>query len=332
MARKKDPKMEQAYDLDIAEDEAAAAEKLPANITGGVQPLSDYMEIPCDKIIEYQDKQSSDFQPWPEEKFEELVESVRDVGVLEAVSVRINPNKPGVFEMLSGEHRWKASMAAGRKTIPAHVLRNCSDQMARTIFSLPNVLRRDNSIRDLINGWWTYAEAIRFKRQDKIEQLIDEGVISPELRKDKVPLRSVYRYAKLHDLIEEYLVMLDTGALNLASAEPISYLTQEQQTFLLPYKDKLKSKAIATKIRDLARGEIAGLTWSKEGIKAVLDNKPVKKEPAKITFKTATAQAKTVLKARLAPEYYGATEQILNDALDLYFSQHPEAKLDTKTK
>ena len=79
--------MDDDYDIDMSSPAAVLA-KLPGNIAGNLKPLSSYMEIPCDKLIEYQDKRDFDFQPWPEGKFELLVESIRSVGVLEAITVR----------------------------------------------------------------------------------------------------------------------------------------------------------------------------------------------------------------------------------------------------
>ena len=158
---KVDDPIEEFEDLEFNPESAAA--KLPVDITGGITPMSDFMEIPVDRLIPYTQKKSSDFNEWPQERFELLVTSVKEKGILEAITVRPYIDSDNMFEILAGEHRWKAAREAGLTTIPAHVVRNCDDELAETIFSLTNVLRRENSFRDKVNGWWHYAQSIRYK-------------------------------------------------------------------------------------------------------------------------------------------------------------------------
>lgn len=49
----------------------------------------------------------------------ELVESIREVGLLQPIVVR--PRADGQFELVMGERRWRASQVAGTETIPAIV-------------------------------------------------------------------------------------------------------------------------------------------------------------------------------------------------------------------
>jgi ParB family chromosome partitioning protein len=64
-----------------------------------------------------------------EEALEELVASVREVGLLQPVVVR--PTAPGAFELVMGERRWRASQAAGLTTIPAIVRRTEDHDLLR---------------------------------------------------------------------------------------------------------------------------------------------------------------------------------------------------------
>jgi ParB family chromosome partitioning protein len=60
---------------------------------------------------------------------EELVGSVREIGLLQPVVVR--PTAPGSFELVMGERRWRASQAAGLSTIPAIVRRTEDHDLLR---------------------------------------------------------------------------------------------------------------------------------------------------------------------------------------------------------
>jgi ParB family chromosome partitioning protein len=64
-----------------------------------------------------------------EEAMEELVASVREVGLLQPVVVR--PTGPGTFELVMGERRWRASQAAGLRTLPAIVRRTEDHDLLR---------------------------------------------------------------------------------------------------------------------------------------------------------------------------------------------------------
>ena len=135
---------------------SAAVEKMPIDVTGGKTPLTDYMNVPVGMIDPFSLKDGSDFSRAQGRFFDRMVETVRDVGVLEAITVR--PRQNGRYEVLAGETRWNAAKEAGKKTIPAHII-DVDDSTARKIYALTNLMRRDLSIRDRINGWWHVYES-----------------------------------------------------------------------------------------------------------------------------------------------------------------------------
>ncbi len=320
---KKDPLMNDDYELDVAPP-SVAAKKMLGDITYGAEPLSDYMSIPCDRLIEYQGKKDSDFSPLPDDVFEDLVASVKKYGVLEAITVRAASGKPGTFEILAGEHRWKASKKAGLPSVPARVLRDCDDSLAHSVFSLTNTLRRENSIRDKINGWWHYLELTRWKREHDIDKLIQDGILSKEFSKESVSAhrREIYRYAKCHSLPPEFIDMLDDHRLGIKAGAALAALEPEKLKFLIPYKDSIKNQH-AEQLVSLAKGEYPGLSWSRESVESILlPHRPV----ATASVRDAMKQARQVFIKRLAPEYYGEAKQVMEEAMSLYFEKHPEKR------
>ncbi|WP_069385533.1 ParB/RepB/Spo0J family partition protein [Cellulosimicrobium cellulans] len=61
-----------------------------------------------------------------EGELEELVGSIREIGVLQPVVVRPVPDEDAAFELIMGERRWRASQAAGLATVPA-IIRETED-------------------------------------------------------------------------------------------------------------------------------------------------------------------------------------------------------------
>ena len=74
------------------------------------------MDLPVDAIVPDEHNRVIDET---EEDFRELVESVRVLGVLQRVHVKICDELRHV--LIDGERRWRASIAAGRTTIPCEV-------------------------------------------------------------------------------------------------------------------------------------------------------------------------------------------------------------------
>jgi ParB family transcriptional regulator, chromosome partitioning protein len=89
---------------------------------GPAEPLvpvpegSSYAELPLDAIVPNPRQPRSVFDG---DALEELVESIREVGLLQPVVVR--PLGDDRYELVMGERRWRASQAAGTATIPAIV-------------------------------------------------------------------------------------------------------------------------------------------------------------------------------------------------------------------
>jgi len=70
----------------------------------------------------------------------ELAASIKANGVVQPILVR--PQANGRFQLIAGERRWRASMLAGKTTIPA-ILRQVSDEQAMEITIVENLQRED---------------------------------------------------------------------------------------------------------------------------------------------------------------------------------------------
>lgn len=73
---------------------------------------------------------------------DELVESIREIGVLQPIVVRPDKEHPGEYELIMGERRWRATQAAELETIPAIVRDTEDGDMLRDAL-LENLHRSD---------------------------------------------------------------------------------------------------------------------------------------------------------------------------------------------
>lgn len=100
-------------------------------------PAGTPREVPTDQIDPnpYQTRMQVD-----EQKLDELSRSIVANGVVQPIIVRPLPN--GRFQLIAGERRWRASIKAGKETVPA-ILRQVSDEQAMEMTIVENLQRAD---------------------------------------------------------------------------------------------------------------------------------------------------------------------------------------------
>jgi ParB family chromosome partitioning protein len=107
-------------------------------------------EIPLDKICESKTNPRREFD---ETKLEELADSIRQHGVLQAIVVRPRPESGAdVYELVAGTRRYRASKLVGRETIPANV-RELTDTQCLELQLIENLQRSDIHELDEAQGY-----------------------------------------------------------------------------------------------------------------------------------------------------------------------------------
>lgn len=86
-------------------------------------PGAHFAELPVGSIRPNTRQPRSVFD---ESDLDELVESIREIGVLQPIVVRPDKDHPGEYELIMGERRWRATQAAELETIPA-IVRDTED-------------------------------------------------------------------------------------------------------------------------------------------------------------------------------------------------------------
>ena len=295
-------------DEELTVDLNAAAAKMPSDLSSGRKALYDYMEIPLEQLIPFTGKaQGKDFSKMPEDKFTALVKSISEYGVLEAISVRmIVFNK---YEILSGEHRFNAAKQAGLKTIPAKIYKNISDSKANIIFTVTNLMRREMTFSDKVNGWHRFLE--NTNKQGQRNDLKD--TLESEKESLNISIRQIQRYARMYNLIDEYKQAVDEGKLTQAAAYQLSFLSSDEQTKVLEYLPKLTEKT-ATKLVKLSKDN-------------EFDNIPfVFEKEIKPSKQNAISNIKKYAKQVLNKDSLENLDTIFIEALEMYLNAHPEKR------
>lgn len=160
----------------------AAAEK--ADPEGEASALKD---LPLDAIQPGRYQPRSAMDP---EKLEELAESIRSQGLVQPVVVRPLA-KPGTYELIAGERRWRATRMAGKETIPA-IVRDIADEATLALALIENIQRENlnpleeaTALKRLIEEFeLTHAEAAKSVGRSRVavSNLLRLLELAPEVR------------------------------------------------------------------------------------------------------------------------------------------------------
>lgn len=99
--------------------------------------------------------QPGKFQPrrsFDEDRIADLVESVREKGILQPLLVRPLPGQPDRYEIIAGERRWRAAQGAKLHEVPV-IVRDLSDREALEVALVENLQRQDLSPLEEADGY-----------------------------------------------------------------------------------------------------------------------------------------------------------------------------------
>ena len=207
------------YDELFGSDQDRAENKLPK-----------IFQIPIEEIDEFPDHP---FQVRMDEDMEQLVESIKERGVITPVTLR--KKEGGRYEIVSGHRRTKACELAGLSAVPAEIKDLTRDE-AIILMVESNLQRSVILPSEKAFSYKMRLEAMN--RQGERTDLTSTPLVSKsrtneELGKQVNESREqIRRYIRLTELIPELLQLVDEGKIALRPAVEISYLTKEEQTAL----------------------------------------------------------------------------------------------------
>ena len=248
------------------------------------------MENQLPKIYDIPLSEIDDFPNHPfkvrlDEDMDQLVQSIKDRGVIVPITVR--HKEDGRYEIVSGHRRKKACELAGFDTIRAEIKDLTRDE-AIILMVESNLQRSVILPSEKAFSYKMRLDAMkRMPGRPKKENLSPVGTnfrSDEQLAQEVGDSRNqIFRYIRLTELIPTLLDIVDEGRIGMRPAVELSYLTKEEQSTLadaMSYMDATPSHDQAIRMRKMSgEGKL-----TPEAIEAIMpEEKPNQRE--KISFR-----------------------------------------------
>jgi ParB family chromosome partitioning protein len=162
---------------------------LSALLPGPSEREPDFLRIPLSEIRGSGQQPRRSFSP---EELRDLVESIREKGVLQPVIVR--PTTAG-YELVAGERRLRAAQAAGVETIPA-IVKKFSDRESLEAALVENVQRADLNAIELAEAYQRLADEFSLSQEE----------IARRVGKERVTVANTVRLLRLPAAVKQAVV------------------------------------------------------------------------------------------------------------------------------
>jgi ParB family transcriptional regulator, chromosome partitioning protein len=210
------------------------------------------VELPLVKVTPNKNQPRQNFK---EQSLNELAESIREFGIIQPIMVR-SLDGGGLYEIISGERRYKAAKMLGLATVPCIINQNVDDIASLEMALIENIQRDDLTPIELSHTF---------------KQLIDEFKLTHEELSKRIgkSRAAITNSLRLLLLPLEVQKMVDTGSLSAGHARTLLSLENKEEQI------KLANQIVA---QDLSVRQVEGVVRSKIKAKSS-ETKPKKKLP-----------------------------------------------------
>lgn len=287
------------------------------------------------------------FQLYSGVRFDDMVESIKQLGIIQPLIVRKHKSTPNKYEILAGHNRWNAGKSAGLNEVPVLILEDISDDDAMLIVTETNLIQRSfsellHSERALILSKHHEAIKCQGKRMDLLNEVkvllnadeqrvletsrpMGERLNSAEKTGDEYSLsgRTVSRYLRIHILNHELKKFVDAEKIAIRAGVELSYLKEENQLYLVDFLNnnyKVDEKT-AVKLRELQKQD----KLTESIMESVLNGTYDKPKKVSSIFKSGVKLKSNVIKKYFTEQHSAKeVEETIQKALEMYFSRQDE--------
>jgi len=191
-------------------------------------------EIEINQIHSFKDHP---FKVLDDDRMADLVESIKENGVLSPVLVR--PDGEDSYEMISGHRRMHAAQLAGLEVIPA-IIRELTDDEAVVYMVDSNIQREELLPSEKAFAYKMKMDALRRGAGRPVKNNLSQNETNyradEKVAEDVGESRNqIRRYIRLTELIPELLDLVDNKRLQFTVAVEISYVDKAIQRWINEY-------------------------------------------------------------------------------------------------
>ena len=198
--------------------------------TGGFSAIN---EIPIDQIAPNPDQPRQNFD---EEALEELAASIRELGIIQPLTLR--SAGPGAYQIISGERRYRAAVLVGLSTVPAYI-RTANDSEMTEMALIENIQRED-------------LDAIEIALT--LRKLIDQYQLTQERLSERIGKKraTIANFLRLLKLPAEVQLGLHSHALDMGHARALLSLDDPKLQLRL-YNETIKKGLSVRQVEQRAK-------------------------------------------------------------------------------
>lgn len=164
------------------------------------------------KIVDVEPNKDQPRKDFDKEKLDELADSISKHGVIQPIIVT---KKDGIYQIVAGERRWRASKQAGLSKIPA-IIRNYDETKIMEVALIENLQREDlNPIEEAL-GYKSLIETFSLT-QDRISERVGKS------------RSAIANSLRLLNLPEKVRALLEKGEISVGHAKVILSLTNKNE-------------------------------------------------------------------------------------------------------
>jgi len=269
---------------------------LPTAKPASMSELSDVQHLRVDAIVpnRYQPRQT--FSP---QELAELTASLKQSGLLQPILVRRKGD--GIYELISGERRWRAAKDAGLETIQA-VIRNCGDEESVVLALVENLQRADLNPMEMAR---TYHRMMN-------EFGLTQDIIARRVGCERSSIANVVRLIQLPVEVQQ---LIESNQLSMGHAKVILGLPGQNEQLRVAHL--VVSKTLS--VRETEKFIESSQVTKKRGIKELrrtpwsdVEERLQKLFGTKVMIQKGRRGGKIVIHYFSPPELDGILETLLN--------------------
>ncbi|NOT22403.1 MAG: ParB/RepB/Spo0J family partition protein [Nitrospiraceae bacterium] len=269
---------------------------LPSARPVSMPELPEVQHLLVDSIVpsRYQPRQTFSSQ-----ELAELTASLKQSGLLQPILVRRKGD--GIYELISGERRWRAAKQAGLETIQA-VIRNCGDEESVVLALVENLQRADLNPMEMARSY---------------HRMMNEFGLTQDIIAQRVGCErsSIANVVRLINFPLEVQQLIETNQLSMGHAKVILGLSGQSEQLRVAQLVVSKSLSVRETERIVESSPVAKKRGTKELRQTPwsdVEERLQKRLGTKVIIQKGKRGGKIVIHYFSPPELDGILETLLN--------------------